>query len=282
MILPDMTTSRIRDSVLQLVQSVSTSWEETIVSTNCDPSVTHLFSRYTSDVFALDRFLEPRDVPGFLRYLIESRRPDVVLLNSELACLMVPFLRAMCPDPLYVSCCLADDGQLEDDGNARCSVVSRDQLDLILVSSDRLGDWMTARGVDGARIEVCRAYGSLSPTMDHMEGLFTKARRLKDRQPLPIVDPDLARDIAVRTVEYMRVASLVELLSQERDALRKALKAIDERRPTDVTDPNVVAQSIIEGTLRYRVSDRLNDFLKGLRLQAPIKTIMKALIARDK
>ena len=55
-------------------------WETSIVTTlDGDHSWLPRLRRLTPDVFAAPHFLRPSDYPRFLRYMIESRRPDVVL-----------------------------------------------------------------------------------------------------------------------------------------------------------------------------------------------------------
>jgi len=147
---------------LQLVGSLVTrGWEVTIATTSGgDHSWMADFTSHTPDVFAMHHFLRLADYPAFLRYLIESRRPDVVLLsNSEMAYLLLPFLRATCPNPIYIDYCQEEVGRFKSVGCPPYAITSHGQLDLKIVSSKHLKDWMITRGVDPNQIEVCYAGG---------------------------------------------------------------------------------------------------------------------------
>lgn len=132
-------------------------WEVTLVATL--PSSHHWapeFARLTPDLFVLQNFLPPVDYPLFLRYLIDSRQPDVVMpTNSELGYLLLPYLRSVCPGPAYV-----DYNHMEEEigasgGYPRYSIGTQDFLDLQIVASEHLRRWMIARGGDPQRIETC-------------------------------------------------------------------------------------------------------------------------------
>ena len=73
-------------------------WEVTVATTSSDSTWLSLFERLTPDVFVMPAFLETADQPRFLRYLIATRQPDVILLShSELGYHLLPFLRAHAP-----------------------------------------------------------------------------------------------------------------------------------------------------------------------------------------
>jgi glycosyltransferase involved in cell wall biosynthesis len=107
-------------------------------------------------VFCLDHFLRPVDYPRFLRGLIESRRPDVVVVsNSELGYQLLPYLRAHCPAPAYVDFNHVEEPHWRSGGHPRSGVAMQEQLDLNIVVSEHLKSWMVERGADGSRIEAC-------------------------------------------------------------------------------------------------------------------------------
>ncbi len=113
------------------------------------------FARFTPDVFVLGNFLRLVDQPRFLRYLIESRRPDVVLIsNSELGYLLLPYLRARCAGPAYLDFCHMEQEDWNNGGYPRHSVALQSCLDRTLVSSRHLREWMIDRGADPQKIEV--------------------------------------------------------------------------------------------------------------------------------
>lgn len=132
-------------------------WEVTVATTlEGDNSWAPEFTRLTSDVFVMPNFLRRTDYPVFLNYLITSRRPDVVLMtNSELAYLILPYLRANCPGPTYVDYCHMEEEYWKNGGYPRYAAAHQEELDLNIVSSQHLKDWMVARGARPNRIEVC-------------------------------------------------------------------------------------------------------------------------------
>lgn len=132
-------------------------WEVTLVGTL--PSSNHWapeFARLTPDIFLLGSFLRPVDFPRFLRYLIESRQPDVVMpTNSELGYLLLPYLRSVCPQPAYVDYNHMEEEVGANGGYPRYSLGAQEFLDLQVVASEHLRRWMMARGGDENRIATC-------------------------------------------------------------------------------------------------------------------------------
>jgi len=140
-----------------LAQLVLRGWEVTIATTlKGDHSWLPSFARCTPDIFALHHFLRLVDYPRFLRYLIHSRQADVVLIsNSELSYLLLPYLRAYCPQVAFVDFCHMEEEQWKNGGYPHMAVEYQELLDLNLVSSEHLQRWMEARGADPQRIRVC-------------------------------------------------------------------------------------------------------------------------------
>ncbi len=142
------------DMVTHLTQQ---GWGVTIATTlDGDYSWEHEFARFTPDLFPMHRFLRSIDIPRFLRYLIGSRKPDVVLVsNSELGYQLLPYLRAHCPEPTYMDLAHAEQDDWKSGGHPNLSVLAGDQLDLTVVVSRHLKRWMVDRGADADRITVC-------------------------------------------------------------------------------------------------------------------------------
>ena len=127
-----------------------------------DQSRMPLFAQFTTDIFVLQHFLRLVDYPRFLRYLIESRQIDVVLMShSHLGYQLLPYLRAHCPRATYVDYCHIEVEQWQNGWYPRASVSYNALLDLAIVSSQHLQSWMVARGGDPDRIEVC--YTNIDP-----------------------------------------------------------------------------------------------------------------------
>lgn len=131
-------------------------YEPTIVTSmpSDDPWMS-LFTSITPDVFCLDRFLNRGDYPRFLKYLIDSRQIDaVVITENMLAYLLVPYLRAHYPNLPILNYNHAEDEEWKDGGYPAMSVRLGSQLDLSLTCTDHLKCWMVTRGADPNRIEV--------------------------------------------------------------------------------------------------------------------------------
>jgi glycosyltransferase involved in cell wall biosynthesis len=114
------------------------------------------FAQITPDIFVLPHFLRLSDYPRFLEYLIKSRQIDVALLsNSELGYKFLPYLRVRCPESTFVDVCHMEEEYWHSGGHPRSAAAYQDQLDLNIVSSHHLKEWMVGRGADASRIEVC-------------------------------------------------------------------------------------------------------------------------------
>ncbi|MGH7845185.1 MAG: glycosyltransferase [Candidatus Binatia bacterium] len=131
-------------------------WEVSLATTlQGDHSWLPEFSRLTPDVFALDHFLRLVDYPRFLRYLIASRQFDAVCIaHSELAYLLLPYLRAHAPRTAFIDFCHIEELPWKNGGYPRMAVQYQELLDLNIVSSAHLKDWMIERRADPARIRV--------------------------------------------------------------------------------------------------------------------------------
>jgi glycosyltransferase involved in cell wall biosynthesis len=132
-------------------------WEVSVATTlKGDNSWHPQFARYTPDIFILDHFLRLTDYPRFLRYLIESRAVDVVMIShSELGYMLLPYLRAHFPNVIFIDYCHIEEEQWKNGGYPRMSIDYQELLDLNIVSSEHLKKWMIGRGGDPERINVC-------------------------------------------------------------------------------------------------------------------------------
>lgn len=136
----------------------SRGWEVTIATTlPGDHSWLPDFSRLTPDIFCTTHFLRPELTPRFLRAIIESRRPDAVLItNSEMGYELLPYLRFHCPAPAYLDYCHMEEPEWRNGGYPADAVRFQPLLDLNIVASEHLKRWEVSRGGDAGRIEVCR------------------------------------------------------------------------------------------------------------------------------
>lgn len=116
------------------------------------------YERLTTDLFPLPHFLRLVDYPRFLRYLVASRCPDVVLVsNSELGYRLLPYLRGMSPSTTLADFCHSEIEDWNNGGYPRFSIEYQESLDLTITASEHLRSWMIVRGGRPERIEVSHA-----------------------------------------------------------------------------------------------------------------------------
>ena len=160
MVLPWLTLGGADKFTLNLANQLAPSrWDITIVTTlSGDDSLLSSFAERTSDIFQLGHFVRLPEYPRFLKYIINSRQSDIVLIsNSEAGYRLLPYLRAHCPNTAFVDLCHAEDQTWKNGGYPRMSVEHGELLDLDIVASDHLREWMIAAGGDSGRITVSHA-----------------------------------------------------------------------------------------------------------------------------
>lgn len=158
LILPWMTLGGSDRFNLDLVQQLTAKgWGVTIATTlHGDNLWHHEFARLTPDIFVLENFLRKRDFPRYLHYLIDSRNIDVVMItHSLMGYMLLPYLRASCPNVGFVDYCHIEESDWLDGGYPRFGVGYQDFLDLNVTSSEYLRKWMVDRGARPEKIEVC-------------------------------------------------------------------------------------------------------------------------------
>src|SRR5581483_8366223 len=159
MVMPWLTVGGADMVNLDLLKMLVTrhGYEVTIATTlNGDHSWMPLFGAWTPDIFPLHHFLRLTDYPRFLHYLIRSRQADTVLIsNSYLCYLLLPYLRSKCPDVAFLDYLHMEEENWKNGGYPRASLNQSGQLDLTMVSTAHLKDWLVRRGGDAERIEVC-------------------------------------------------------------------------------------------------------------------------------
>lgn len=163
-ILPWLTTGGADKFNLDLVEQLTVRGYEITICTTAEGDNSSLprFARLTPDVFILHHFLQLPDYPRFLRYIIESRQIDVVLIsNSELGHQLLPYLRPRCPGVTFVDYNHIMEEYWKNGGHPRSGVAYQELLDLNIVSNRNLKEWMISRAADPSRIEVC--YTNIDP-----------------------------------------------------------------------------------------------------------------------
>ena len=125
-------------------------WDLTVATTRAaDHALYRTYEEITADLFPAADVAGPFDVPLLLDYLIDSRRPDVVMVSqTELGYRLLPYLRSREFRPAFVDLCHSEDEGWYEGGFPRFSVEYGGLLDGTLVGSNHLRDWMVERGAD--------------------------------------------------------------------------------------------------------------------------------------
>jgi glycosyltransferase involved in cell wall biosynthesis/GT2 family glycosyltransferase len=158
MIVPHLELGGADKFNLDLIHSLQADhgFEVTVVATLPDKHQwRHEFESLTPDVFTLNTFLPPADYPRFIEYLIKSRDCDVVLVtNSQLGYHLLPLLRTGCSRPVFADYIHMEQEDWKSGGYPRYSLNYTPFLDLTIVSSAHLKNWMVSNGGDSDRIHV--------------------------------------------------------------------------------------------------------------------------------
>lgn len=158
MVLPWLTVGGSDKFNLDLVQQMTRrGWEVSIATTlRGDNAWLPEFSRFTRDIFILDDGLSSKNLPDLLSQWIRQRKPHVVMISqSELGYYLLPSWRGQFPETTFVDYCHLEDEHWMNGGFPRLSIDHRADLDLTLVTSQHLKQWMVERGADAGRVEVC-------------------------------------------------------------------------------------------------------------------------------
>ena len=189
------------------------------------------FAKLTPDIFILPNFLRCADYPRFLCYLIRSRQiGTVVISGSTFGYLLLPFLRAYFPQATFVDLCHVEEPHGVNGGHPRFAVGYQEMIDLNIVTTSNLRDWMVSRGASPGRIAVCHSGmdvskldagdlakkqacdgRGLSDSTSFVDAL-DRAHRLAVTEPRPAVPRGLALELAKLAVEVMRLSGGAEFI----------------------------------------------------------------------
>lgn len=173
----------------------------------------HQFSRFTPDIFILPNFLHVSDYPRFLAYLIQSRQIDTVMVTgSTMGYHFLPYLRSVSPDVAFVDMSHVEETHWLNGGHPRFGVGYQDVLDLNIVTTQHLADWMQERGADIKRIAVMYT-GVRSVPEEQLTATRVQVRaELNIAMDMPVIV------FAGRICEQKRPNVLAEILSAARDS----------------------------------------------------------------
>lgn len=172
----------------------------------------HQFSRFTPDIFILPNILRASDYPVFLAYLIQSRQIDSVLISgSTLGYQFLPYLRAVAPEVAFLDMCHVEEPHWQNGGHPRFGVGYQELLDLNIVTTRHLSEWMGRRGADTDRVKVMYT-GIRAP---QAYDVATQRIALRTELGIPRDVPVLV--FAGRLCQQKRPRVLVEILKFLRD-----------------------------------------------------------------
>jgi glycosyltransferase involved in cell wall biosynthesis/GT2 family glycosyltransferase len=157
LLVPWMVTGGADRVNLDLVAGLTAQGHDVTVcaTLSADHNWEHQFTQLTPDVFVLPNFLHPTDVPRFLVYLMASRQMDTVLVTgSTMGYMLLPYLRAAAPHVAFLDMCHVEEPHWLNGGHPRFGVGYQEALDLNIVTTGHLADWMVGRGGDAERIRV--------------------------------------------------------------------------------------------------------------------------------
>jgi glycosyltransferase involved in cell wall biosynthesis len=172
----------------------------------------HQFSRFTPDIFVLPNILHASDYPRFLAYLVQSRQIDtVVITGSTVGYHLLPYLRAVSPGVAFVDMCHVEEPHWLNGGHPRFGVGYQDALELNIVTTRHLAEWMENRGADGKRIRVMYTGVRVFQT-GHPDEVRSSVR---SELNIPEDMPTIA--FVGRICEQKRPALLADILGAARD-----------------------------------------------------------------
>ena len=131
-------------------------WHVTVVTTVAtEHTWVEAFQKITSDIFHLDTLAPATSYPSLVHSLIQTRNVGVVFLsNSFHGYAMLPLLLSENPKVIFVDYTHMEEPNFRSGGNARTSVALQSALDLSLVASQRLKNWMVSQGAVAAKVQV--------------------------------------------------------------------------------------------------------------------------------
>jgi len=193
------------------------------------------FAKLTPDIFVLPNFLRTADFPRFLRFLVKSRQIDTILISaSTFGYHVLPYLRMHCPEVTFVDLCHAEEPNWMNGGHPRFGVGYQEMLDLNLVTTEHLRDWMLGCGAAQERIAVCHT-GIQVVQHNGMDRAQARSRARKKFK----LDPEIPAIIfAGRLCEQKRPKFLAEILQglNEKGASFQALIIGDGELRQDLED----------------------------------------------
>jgi glycosyltransferase involved in cell wall biosynthesis len=206
----------ILDVTAQLVER---GYRVTVATTSVDRNERHPWLgellRLTPHVFNLAH-ARPADLPRQIVHLARAHRCGrLVISHSMLAYHLLPWLRVHLPEVAFLDYTHIEyETEWPDGGFALRSVQSRSLLDLAVVSSDHLRDWMTDHGTSNEMVRVCHT------NIDTRRWTPSEDIREQERAALEIGDAAMIL-YACRLMPQKRPELLVNILAELERATKR-------------------------------------------------------------
>ncbi|KAN0000695.1 hypothetical protein ACTFIZ_001157 [Dictyostelium cf. discoideum] len=206
-------------------QLVEKGWEITIVTTiESDNKWLSRFQLYTPDIFLFnEKFLPYSSYPSFINYLIDSRNIDVLFIsNSELGYYLLPFIKSnKHNNNNNNNLIIVDYNHMEEEywrngGHPRQSIGMSQFLDLHLVSSNHLKNWMLAKSnqmIDENKISVTY----INVDMDEFKK--SESSRHKIRKSYEIAEKEIVILYAARLTNQKKPLEACEIIKELKESL---------------------------------------------------------------
>ncbi|KAM9976541.1 hypothetical protein ACTFIR_010382 [Dictyostelium discoideum] len=203
-------------------QLVEKGWEITIVTTiESDNKWLSRFQLYTPDIFLFnEKFLPYSSYPSFINYLIDSRDIDVLFIsNSEFGYYLLPFIKSNKYNKNNLI--IVDYNHMEEEywrngGHPRQSIGMSQFIDLHLVSSNHLKNWMLAKSnqiINENKILVTY----INVDMDEFKK--SESSRHEIRKSYDITDKEIVILYAARLTNQKRPLEACEIIKELKESL---------------------------------------------------------------
>lgn len=194
-------------------------WKVTILTTlESKQELSPAFENITNDVFHLANLGKSFLYSIWIRYFIETRKPDIIFLsNSMYGYYLLPWLKMNFPTIRIVDYVHCEDPGWYNGGYPFFSATYTNCLDKTFVSSNQLGDWCIERGADRNKVETC--YINVDTKVIRRDS----AKRMQIRNRLGLADSTQLILYVARLTAQKRPQMVVEILSRIRNKKYKCI-----------------------------------------------------------
>lgn len=139
-----------------LAQLAGRGWQSAVVTTAPSPNPSRRRFAELAQVFTLPDTAPPARLAQAVQDAITQCAPNALMIShSEFGYRLLPWLRAQFPALPILDFCHLEEEHWQNGGYPRLSLNAQRWLDLTLVSSAHVQNWMAQRGGQTGRIRVC-------------------------------------------------------------------------------------------------------------------------------